>query len=62
VTLRDRTEWTETVDAGWNVLVDLDTQAALAALDRPPPATRPDLYGDGEAGGRVVDALLGLAG
>jgi UDP-N-acetylglucosamine 2-epimerase (non-hydrolysing)/UDP-GlcNAc3NAcA epimerase len=62
VTLRDRTEWTETVDAGWNVLVDLDAEAALAALDRPPPAAHPDLYGDGEAGGRVVDALLRLAG
>jgi len=58
VTLRDTTEWTETVDAGWNVLVDLDTDAALAALARPVPAERPLFYGDGRAGGRVVDALL----
>ena len=57
VTLRDRTEWTETVDAGWNALVDLDTEAALAALDRPPPPERPPLYGDGRAGERVVAAL-----
>jgi UDP-N-acetylglucosamine 2-epimerase (non-hydrolysing)/UDP-GlcNAc3NAcA epimerase len=58
ITLRDTTEWTETVDSGWNVLVDLDRDAALAALDRTPPQARPQLYGDGNAGERVVTALL----
>jgi UDP-N-acetylglucosamine 2-epimerase (non-hydrolysing)/UDP-GlcNAc3NAcA epimerase len=57
ITLRDTTEWVETVDAGWNVLVDLDAQAALAALERPVPPERPELYGDGRAGERVVRAL-----
>jgi UDP-GlcNAc3NAcA epimerase len=57
VTLRDTTEWTETVAAGWNVLVDLDRDAALAALRRTPPAERPQLYGDGRAGERVVSSL-----
>ena len=57
VTLRRNTEWVETVDGGWNVLVDLDPQAALAALDRRPPDARPALYGDGHAGERVLDAL-----
>ncbi len=60
VTLRDTTEWTETVDAGWNVLVDLDRDAALAALDRTPPTSRPELYGDGHAAERVVAALAVL--
>jgi UDP-N-acetylglucosamine 2-epimerase (non-hydrolysing)/UDP-GlcNAc3NAcA epimerase len=58
ITLRSTTEWRETVDAGWNVLVDLDTRRALAALELEPPAERPPLYGDGRAGERVVDALL----
>ena len=44
--------------AGWNVLVDLDAEAALAALERTPPAERPPLYGDGHAGERVVAAAL----
>jgi UDP-N-acetylglucosamine 2-epimerase (non-hydrolysing)/UDP-GlcNAc3NAcA epimerase len=57
VTMRDTTEWVETVDVGWNVLVDLDAAAALAALRRTPPAERPELYGDGQAGARVVAAL-----
>jgi UDP-N-acetylglucosamine 2-epimerase len=60
VTLRDTTEWIETIEAGWNVLVDLDASAAYAALERTPPPQRPDLYGDGRAGARVVEALATL--
>ena len=61
VTLRANTEWVETVTTGWNTLVDLDAQAALAALDSEPPAERPELYGDGHAAERCVAALGSLA-
>jgi UDP-N-acetylglucosamine 2-epimerase (non-hydrolysing)/UDP-GlcNAc3NAcA epimerase len=58
VTMRDTTEWVETLDSGWNVLVDLDTDAALQALEQPPPAgERPQLYGGGRAGERIRDAI-----
>jgi UDP-N-acetylglucosamine 2-epimerase (non-hydrolysing)/UDP-GlcNAc3NAcA epimerase len=61
VTLRPATEWVETVEAGWNTLVDLDADAARSALERTPPAERPQLYGDGRAGERVAEAVAALA-
>ena len=57
VTLRNTTEWVETVEAGWNTLVDLDPAAALAALERRPPEDRPELYGGGHAAERVCQVL-----
>lgn len=60
VTLRANTEWVETVDAGWNTLVDLDPRAAVEALERRPPAERPALYGDGHAAERCVAAIGAL--
>jgi UDP-N-acetylglucosamine 2-epimerase (non-hydrolysing)/UDP-GlcNAc3NAcA epimerase len=58
ITLRSTTVWVETVEQGWNVLVDLDSAAALAALERkPPPGERPELYGGGHAAERICDVL-----
>lgn len=59
VTLRDETEWVETVQAGWNVLVGADTARIVEAVRSfALPAKRPPLYGDGQAAERCV-ALLG---
>jgi UDP-GlcNAc3NAcA epimerase len=58
VTVRDTTEWIETVNSGWNRLVEPEHfKAAAAAALRPPPAEHPDFYGMPGVSERIVDAL-----
>lgn len=58
VTLREETEWVETVQCGWNVLAGVDPERIVqAARSFVPPKTRPVLYGDGRAADRCVFAL-----
>ena len=62
ITLRETTEWTETVELGWNRLVGLDREQVLAALaDLQPPAaaSRPLRRRPGRRGGRGGDRPLG---
>lgn len=55
VTVRDETEWTETVDAGVNQLTGLNPERVAAAVrDLGPRFTPPDLYGDGDAAGEIT--------
>ena len=60
-TLRDETEWVETVEAGANTLLGADYDRIRGFLLDPPRPSRWDsLYGSGDAGGRVVDAIVEL--
>jgi len=58
VTLREETEWPETIDAGGNVLVGADRDAIRDALANPPQLmsdAKP--YGDGNAARKIREAL-----
>lgn len=59
VTLFHNTAWPETVEDGWNVLVDADKERILEAVHSYQP-TRPqrDVFGDGKAGEKIVRAAL----
>ncbi|PYI39823.1 UDP-N-acetylglucosamine 2-epimerase (non-hydrolyzing) [Arthrobacter psychrolactophilus] len=58
-TIRPETEWVETVQLGWNVLVNEDLSLLAGAVERQAPApTDATPYGDGHAARRTVDALL----
>jgi UDP-GlcNAc3NAcA epimerase len=59
VTLRDETEWVETVEAGWNILAGSNKQAIVTAVNTPAPRGASDgsLYGNGDAATQICKLL-----
>jgi len=60
ITLRDETEWVETVEAGWNVLVGADREKITAAVAQAESARRAEwksFYGDGRAAERICEII-----
>jgi UDP-GlcNAc3NAcA epimerase len=61
LTLRETTEWPETVDCGWNQLVGTDRDAIIGAVRSWQPAATADdrAFGDGTAAHRITEILEG---
>ena len=58
VTMRDETEWRETIECGWNELVGTDESAIVEALqDGEVPPSKPKVYGCGNAAVWIVGKL-----
>jgi UDP-GlcNAc3NAcA epimerase len=54
ITLREETEWVETVATGWNTLVGVDADAFRVALTRRVPEARPPIFGNGRAAEQIA--------
>lgn len=58
VTLREETEWVETVEAGWNCLAGTSVERIVEAVRTfRPQGERPGCFGDGHAGEKIVRIL-----
>jgi UDP-N-acetylglucosamine 2-epimerase len=58
ITLREETEWVETVEAGWNNLVGADAEAIRLAYQAWfPVRERQQLYGNGQAAQSICNIL-----
>lgn len=65
ITLRDETEWVETVELGWNTLCGSDAGRVISAWEEirvQQPQAGMEPYGQGDAAERVVDMLARFAG
>ena len=58
ITLRDETEWVETIASGWNQIASYRKENILACLTNKMPQTEIDEYGDGHAADKIIHALL----
>ncbi len=62
ITLRDETEWVETVKSGWNILVGTNERRIIEGVEKMtfkrglPKNTR--FFGDGKAGQKIIQYLL----
>lgn len=58
ITMRDETEWVETVDVGWNIVVGTSKEKIVHAINKFNPTTKqPNIFGDGNASQRISQII-----
>ena len=58
ITLREETEWVETIELGWNILTGADPERIKDAVKNfAPSGDRPEVYGDGKACQKIVQIM-----
>ncbi len=59
VTLREGTEWIETVKTGWNVLVGTDKELIVRmAREFTPVIQQREVFGDGRASEKIIERMV----
>ncbi|MEW6621227.1 MAG: UDP-N-acetylglucosamine 2-epimerase (non-hydrolyzing) [bacterium] len=63
ITLRENTEWVETVEDGWNILVGTNkNQISQAVLEFNPQNKQRDVFGDGKASEKIAEIFIDFKG
>ncbi len=64
ITLREETEWVETVQSGWNILAGIDTDRIIEAVKSAKRVgfskRKKSFFGDGKASQKIVSILMNL--
>ncbi len=59
ITLRNETEWTETMINNWNILAGTDASNIIESMNKDITGPQGDYFGNGKAGEKILDSLLG---
>jgi UDP-GlcNAc3NAcA epimerase len=62
ITLRDETEWIETVEMGWNRIAGADHQLIISTFNEPqiPVLNNCSPYGNGDAAAKILQHLRNI--
>jgi len=58
ITLRDETEWIETLEDGWNYVVGDNITTILNKIKKAPPTKQKNYFGDGHSAKKICNVLL----